>query len=145
MHVKKVNTGNLYRQERKGTMVMEKGFTDQVEELKDIIGGLRDDISADEIEKTAARLEKLNYAPSVITPVDRFLRLDRQGLLNEVDRILAMPDQEACALAPDDTRKCEDLRLQFIKVLLFYYEKLISLRKGDADEWDEVDELYVHD
>ncbi|HKJ65966.1 MAG TPA: hypothetical protein VJ969_11225 [Desulfopila sp.] len=126
-------------------MVMEKGFTDQVEELKDIIGGLRDDISADEIEKTAARLEKLNYAPSVITPVDRFLRLDRQGLLNEVDRILAMPDQEACALAPDDTRKCEDLRLQFIKVLLFYYEKLISLRKGDADEWDEVDELYVHD
>jgi len=143
--VKKVNTGNLYRQERKETMGMEKGFTDQVEELKDMIGGLRDDFSAEEIEKTAVRLEKLNYAPSIITPVDRFLRLDRQGLLDEVDRILAMPDQEACALAPDDTRKCEDLRLQFIKVLLFYYEKLISLRKGDADEWDEIDELYVHD
>lgn len=126
-------------------MVTEKDFTDQVEELKDTIGGLRDDSTAEEIEKTAARLENLNYAPSVITPVDRFLRLDRKGLLDEVDRILAMPDQEACALAPDDTRKCEDLRLQFIKVLLYHYEKLINLRKGDADEWDEIDELYVHD
>ena len=126
-------------------MVTEKSFTDQVEELKDIIGGLEDDFTAEEIEKTADKLESLNYAPAVITPVNRFLRLDRQGLLDEVDRILAMPDQEACALAPDDSRKCEDLRLQFIKVLLYYYEKLISLRKGDADEWDEVDELYIHD
>ncbi len=126
-------------------MVQEKSFPDQVEELKEIIKQLRDDFPPEVIEQTAARLENLNYAPSVITPNEKFLRLDKQGMLDEVDRILKMPEEEACALAPGDTAKCEDLRLQFIKVLLFYYEKLILLRKDDADAWDEVDELYVHD
>lgn len=126
-------------------MVAVNTFSDQVEELKEMIRNLDDNITTEKREQTAARLEGLNYSPSVITPMAKFLRLDRQGLLDEVDRILALPDQEACALAPDDTRKCEDLRLQFIKVLLYYYEKLILLRKGDGDEWDEIDELYVHD
>ncbi|MBM9603567.1 hypothetical protein [Desulfopila inferna] len=126
-------------------MVQEKSFPDQVKELKEIIKQLRDDFPPEVIEQTAARLENLNYAPSVITPNEKFLRLDKQGMLDEVDRILKMPEEEACALAPGNTAKCEDLRLQFIKVLLFYYEKLILLRKDDADAWDEVDELYVHD
>jgi hypothetical protein len=126
-------------------MIKEKSFSDQVEELKEMIEQLPDDCLPAEREQTAVRLEGLNYSPSVITPIQQFLRMDKQGILNEVDRIVAMPEQEACALAPDDPKKCEDLRLQFIKVLLFYFEKLILLRKGDADEWDEVDELYVHD
>lgn len=126
-------------------MTNEKSFSDQIEDLKIIINQLPDKNSPEEIEATAVRLEGLNYSPSVITPDKQFLRLDRQGVLQEVDRILQMPEQEACALAPDDSKKCEDIRLGFIKVLLFYYEKLILLRKGDADEWDEVDELYVHD
>lgn len=126
-------------------MAEKKSFTVQVEELKAQIAKLPDNHSADTIEKTATRLEGLNYAPSVITPNKQFVRLNRQGVLDEVERILQMPEQEACALAPDDPQKCEDLRLQFIKVILFYYEKLLLLRDGNPDEWDEVDELYVHD
>ncbi len=126
-------------------MVNVKSFMDQVDELKYMIGELDDDYSPATIEETATRLESLNYAPSVITPHRKFLRFDNAGLLAEIDRILEMPDHEACALAPDNSKKCEDIRLQFIKVLLFYYEKLLLLRSGDADEWDEVDELYVHD
>jgi hypothetical protein len=126
-------------------MVQQKSFHEQVDELKEMIGGLRDNSTPEEKEQTAARLEGLNYSPAVITPIQQFLRIDGPGVLDEFDRIIAMPEQEACALAPGDTRKCEDLRLQFMKVILFYYEKLILLRKGDADEWDEVDELYVHD
>lgn len=126
-------------------MTNEISFSEHIKELQEKIGQLQDDAGKEAIEQTAARLEALNYAPSVITPIHHFLRLDKQALLEEVDRIIAMPDQEACALAPNDPKKCEDLRLQFIKVILFYYEKLILLRQGDADEWDEVDELYVHD
>jgi hypothetical protein len=77
--------------------------------------------------------------------MDSFLRLRCKGLLAEIDRIVAMPDAEACALAPDNTKKCEDLRVQYITVLVFYYKKLLELRKGNPEEWDEVDELYVHD
>ncbi len=126
-------------------METDKSFAEQVDDLKYMIGELEDIYTEEIREQTAARLEGLNYAPSVITPNAQFLRMTRQDLLDEIDRILEMPDQEACALAPNDTKKCEDLRLQFIKVLLYYYEKLLLLRKGDADEWDEVDELYVHD
>jgi hypothetical protein len=77
--------------------------------------------------------------------MDSFLRLRSKGLLAEIDRILAMPEAEACALAPDNTEKCEDLRVQYITVLVFYYKKILELRKGNPEEWDEVDELYVHD
>jgi hypothetical protein len=34
---------------------------------------------------------------------------------------------------------------RYITVLIYYYTKLLKLRGGDVDEWDEVDELYVHD
>lgn len=120
-------------------------YLSQLQELRDKVKEFENTHSATQREETAKRLEGLNYAPSMITPTATFLRMDQQGLLEEIDRIVAMDDAEACALAPDDTLKCEDLRLQYIRVLLFYYEKLIRLRNGDAEEWDEVDELYVHD
>lgn len=120
-------------------------FDTQVEELKEKVRGFRDDVASEVIEETAERLEKLNYAPPVIIPLGRFLRLTRDSLLEEIDRLLALPDAEACALAPDDHRKCQDLRLEFISVQIFYYEKLMLLRQGDAETWDEIDELYIHD
>lgn len=120
-------------------------FQGQVDNLKKKIAVLIDDTSDDYAEEVALRLEGLNFTPPVITPIKEFVRMRNDDLIEEFDRILAMPDAEACALAPDDTRKCEDLRLQYLTVLLYYYTKLIALRAGDAEEWDEVDELYVHD
>lgn len=120
-------------------------LTQKVEEYKNEIANLQDIADKEIIEQTAVRLEKLNYAPPVFIPVNRFARLTKETLLDEVDKILAMPDQEACALAPDDPQKCQDLRLQFISVNIYYYKKLLSLRAGDPEEWDEIDELYVHD
>lgn len=126
-------------------MTAELDFETRVEELKDKVRGFKNDAGSATIEETAERLEKLNYAPPVIIPLGRFLRLTKDSLLEEIDRILALPDQEACALAPDDHRKCQDLRLEFISVQIFYFEKLMLLRRGDAETWDEIDELYVHD
>ena len=40
---------------------------------------------------------------------------------------------DAGNLAPDEPKKCQDLRLQFISVQIFYYEKLLLLRKGDIE------------
>lgn len=122
-----------------------KTFSQQIVELKKQIRRLDDDFDPSLVEETASRLAGCNFAPPIITPTDQFLRMRSQDMLGEIDRILALPDAEACALAPDDTRKCEDLRLQYITVLIFYYKKLIALRKGNAEEWDEIDELYVHD
>ena len=126
-------------------MTAEPGFEQQVEELKQKVRDFGADADVSVIEETAQRLEKLNYAPPVIISLDKFLRLTKETLLEEIDRILAMPDAEACALAPDEPKKCQDLRLQFISVQIFYYEKLILLRQNDIETWDEIDELYVHD
>ncbi|HBG20650.1 MAG TPA: hypothetical protein DDY32_15635 [Desulfobulbaceae bacterium] len=120
-------------------------FEDKVKQFKVEVSGFLDEVSQEVIEKTAVRLEGLNYSPPVIIPIDKFLRLTKKGLQDEIDRILAMPDREACALAPNEPMKCQDLRLQFISVQIFYYKKLMLLRQGDIETWEEVDELYVHD
>ncbi|OGR19790.1 MAG: hypothetical protein A2X81_02060 [Desulfobacterales bacterium GWB2_56_26] len=120
-------------------------FEDKVKQFKVEVSGFLDEVSQEVIEKTAVRLEGLNYSPPVIIPIDKFLRLTKGGLLEEIDRILAMPDREACALAPNEPMKCQDLRLQFISVQIFYYKKLMLLRQDDIETWEEVDELYVHD
>lgn len=126
-------------------MTTDNSFTEQIDQFRQKVGSFEDKVDEKLIEQTAIRLEKLNYAPPVMIPVDRFLRLTRDSLLQEIERILAMPDQEACALAPDNPAECRDLRLQFISVLIYYFEKLLLLRSGDIESWEEVDELYVHD
>ena len=123
----------------------QKTFRQQIDDLQRQVSLLDDNIDESVIEDTAVRLQRLNFTPPLICPVDRFLRMRNGELLAEIDRILAMPDGEACALAPDNNEKCEDIRVQFITVLIFYYKKLLELRKGNPEAWDEVDELYVHD
>ena len=120
-------------------------FEQQIDELRNEVRRLDDDFADESVEQTAIRLEGLNFSPPVITPLDLFLRMRRGDMLAEIERILAMPDAHACALALDNNKKCEDLRVQFITVLIYYYNKLSQLRKGNPEEWDEVDELYVHD
>lgn len=120
-------------------------FEQQIAALKAKVDVLADETSDDHAEEVALRLQGLNFAPPVITPVKHFIRMRRDDLKDEIERILSMPDAEACALAPDNTKKCEDLRIQYITVLVYYYTKLLKLRCGDIEEWDEVDELYVHD
>ncbi len=126
-------------------MSAQKTFQQQIDDLQKEVRQLDDHLDNDTVEETAIRLKKLNFTPPVITPIDTFLTMRNKDLLAEIDRILAMPDEKACALAPDNTKKCEDLRVQFITVLVYYYRKLLALRKGNPEEWDEIDELYVHD
>lgn len=126
-------------------MIHKDDFIDKVTLLKDEILGLGEDASIINIEETATRLEGLNYSPPISINLATFLRLTRKTLIVEIDKILDMPDEDACALAPDDPSKCQDLRIQFISVLLFYFKQIIRLRSSDVEAWDEVDEMYVHD
>jgi hypothetical protein len=126
-------------------MTAEKSFTERIADLQEEVHGLGEDGDDALIEATARRLEGVNFTPPVITPLARFLRLRKEGVLAEIDRILAMPEAEACALAPGNSSKCEDLRVQYITVIVYHYRKILALRHGSPEEWDEVDELYVHD
>ena len=137
--------GRIECEPQEGLMKADRTFALQVAELSAAVEELVDNSSDVEIEETAKRLEGLNYAPPVITPIGCFLRMKKGGILGEIERISVMPEAEACALAPNDQRKCEDLRLQYMSVVIYYYKKLLALRNNVVEEWDEVDELYVHD
>lgn len=126
-------------------MKKEMGFAEKIALLKQKVAALDDVSDQMIIEQTAKRLEGVNYAPPVTVPVTDFVRMTKDSLLLELDKILALPDSEACALAPNETKKWQDLRVQFISVLIYYYKKLLLLRQDDGESWDDIDELYVHD
>lgn len=126
-------------------MTTDHSFLQKLEQFKEDVRKLEDVADKDIIEETALRLERLQYAPPVIIDMERFLRLTSLSLLKEIDKIIAMSPQEVCAISPDNLEKCQDLRLQCIAVQIYYYKKLILLRQGDLETWDEIDELYVHD
>lgn len=90
-----------------------------------------------QINTTADRLERLNYAPPVHLSLDVFLHLTSTQVIDEIGRI----NKEA----PNSERNSLDQKLQKISILVFYYKELSELRRGTAEAWDEVDELYVHD
>ncbi|MGW8193202.1 MAG: hypothetical protein ACWGOX_02970 [Desulforhopalus sp.] len=117
----------------------------EIAQLHKELEGLENNFDHRQIEETAIRLEGCNYAPPIITSVDKFLRFDRQGFVNEIDRILSLPESEACAFDPGSSLSCDNLKVQYISVLFYYYKKLLKLRQGDVEEWDEIDELYIHD
>ena len=74
----------------------------------------------------------------------RFLRLTKEALMDEVDILATTASREATASGPeagDWQTRC----LQTIAVHIYYYEKLLLLRSGNPESWDEIDELYVHD
>lgn len=126
-------------------MTFDTSFTEKLEAFKQEVAELQGGADTGRIEETAQRLEGLQYEPPVIIAMASFLRLTNELLLKEIDKIVEMSPEEVCAISPDDPQKCQDLRLQCIAVQIYYYKKLLLLREGDLETWDEVDELYVHD
>ena len=111
-------------------MVSASEFLHRVAELQDELRLVVDQGDSKMIEKTAVKLEGLNYAPTVIVPVGQFLRMRKVDLLARIEELILLNDEEVYELAPGDSRSSSDLTLQFIAV---------------PEAWDGVDELYVHD
>lgn len=123
-----------------------KSFQEDLTLLLHQAASLEDNYPEEQVESVASRLRDLNFAPPLVIDNSTFLRLRKQGLLAEIQRIAALPEAQICVLGGvDPSLSCDDQRLQHISVLLFYFRKLLALRAGDPGEWDEIDELYVHD
>ncbi|WP_136809541.1 hypothetical protein [Desulfosediminicola flagellatus] len=126
-------------------MVTATDFLFKVAELQDDLRGVTDISDAKTVTETAERLEGLNYAPTVILPVADFLRIKKIDLLAKIEEIISLSDEEVYELSPGDPRSYFDMKLQYIATLVYYFKQLVQLRRGNAEAWDEVDELYVHD
>ncbi len=126
-------------------MVTATDFLLKVAELQDDLRRLVDISDAKTVTETAERLEGLNYAPTVILPVDEFLRIKKTDLLSKIEEIITFSDEEVYEISPGDPRNNFEKKLQYIAALVYYFKQLVQLRRGNPEAWDEVDELYVHD
>lgn len=126
-------------------MTQAASFQERLAALLAEAAGLDDRGSPEQVEEVATRLEGLNFAPPVVLDAATFLRLRQPRLIGEIERIARLPESRICVLGGDQRLSCDDQRLQHLTVLLFYFKKLLALRRGDPGEWDEIDELYVHD
>lgn len=120
-------------------------FLDKVGELQSEVRVMNDIDDPAIISETAANLKRLNYTPPVSIPVDTFLAYMTADLLEEVRRIVDMPDEEVAQLTGQDELSPLEIKLEHIAVLVFYFKELAELRRQVPEAWDEVDELYVHD
>lgn len=126
-------------------MALASDFLQKVAELQDELRTVADLADPKSIEETASKLERLNYAPTVIVPAERFLRMKKIDLLEKIEEIILLSDEEVYELTPGDPRSYFAIKLQFISALVYYFKQLARLRRGVPEAWDEVDELYVHD
>ncbi len=126
-------------------MLTQSEFLKKVSDLQDEVRALDDIGDPAVIEETAARLEGFNYGPPVLQPVADFLRFSKEQLLQEIDKIVKLPESELPAQEAEKEANSWELKLQHISVLVFYFKELVPLRHGVPEAWDEIDELYVHD
>ena len=126
-------------------MLNQSDFLQKVSDLQDEVRALDDIGDLAVVEETAARLEGFNYGPPVLLPVADFLRLSKEKLLQEIDKIVKLPESEVPANESETEKNSWELKLQHISVLVFYFKELVPLRHGVPEAWDEIDELYVHD
>jgi hypothetical protein len=124
------------------TMVSRDDFQASIDQMLAELVTLPDSWNDAHVETVAARLEGLHFTPPVITPVAQFLRLRKNTLRQEFDRIAGLPEPAEKTLLAENWLEAQ---LGYLQVLMFYYKKLLALRAGDGEEWDEIDELYVHD
>ena len=105
---------------------------EHVQAIRKEIVSLPDDVSSEQIEQTAQRLERVCYEPFLIRQPPDFLRVTKDRLLTFIEELTADSDVEATAQ--------EDLSL-----LLHQYRFLLRLRRDDPDAWDEISEVWEED
>jgi len=97
------------------------------------------------IEKTAARLEGMNFSPTLLFPVPDFLRITRNKVLEEFDRISALDRSELIHMGMPEKENEENFKKKQLSLLTYWYLLLNQLRRDVPEAWDEINELYEDD
>lgn len=102
----------------------------------DLEKALSDLIISDDPEKirlTAEALERMRYAPILLSDFDDFLRCDSARFFPELEKVLNAADRE------------EGFKEKQASLLLYHYKLLNRLRRGEAEAWEEINELMDDD
>ena len=97
------------------------------------------------IDRVAADLERYGYEPGIFFPVPDFPSYTADQLVEEIDRIVAMDDEEVEGFALSGERTVEEIKRINIDMLVSQFYLLERLRDGEPEAWDEIHELYEDD
>lgn len=121
------------------------GLHEYAEEKKREIDRSASEWSAEQIERTAADLERMGYDPLFLIDVKGFVRFTAKEARETVDRILAMDENRLQGLQAGTNRSAEDLKRTTIGILVSQFTLLERLRAEEPEAWDEIHELYEDD
>lgn len=111
---------------------------------RSLFENLPQDASLEVIEATAKRLERHSYQPLLLLEVNNFIRLKKEEILLEYDRLRALSASSPELKAIRHLTWQESVERQ-LGLLLHHYRLLCRLREGDAEAWDVINELYEDD
>ncbi|AEV30445.1 hypothetical protein SpiGrapes_2687 [Sphaerochaeta pleomorpha str. Grapes] len=116
-----------------------------MKELRKDYESLPEDVSPEQVETTAAALERRKFSPVLILDVPNFNRLTKQDMLNEYDRVQALPSTSRELKMVLAIENPEQVKEKHLVLLLNQYLLLCGLRKNEASAWDVINEMYEDD
>lgn len=120
-------------------------FLSEKESLLEEAGRLEDIADRDAVEETAETLERYNYAPTLLWPINLFTRMDREKLLRVMREAAEAPEKEFLEYGFSPDEDLDEKRILQMRALLNHYRFLLRLRAGEAEAWEEFNELYEDD
>lgn len=112
---------------------------------RDRISRVSQDPPIHSIEKTAARLEGMNFSPTLLFPVHNFLRITRSKVLEEFDRISHLNHSQLVEMGIPKKEDENQYKEKQLSLLAYWYLLLNQLRRDVPEAWDEINELYEDD
>jgi len=103
------------------------------------------DAPADRIEFTAQTLEGKSYEPVLLLRTPGFLRMGRNELEKEIERVRSLSDEEMMAAGFSASADFAEFKAKHLQLLVYHYNLLCRLRNDDPSAWDMINELYEDD
>ncbi len=102
------------------------------------------DASQKEINYTGEGLERYHYQPTLLLSAPNFIYWKKEDMLKEYERLMALEHDDS------ELREVKDLAPEVVikkqlQMLHYHYSLLCRLRKGEAEAWDVIHELYEDD
>jgi len=114
-------------------------------ELKNTLNTIHQDVPYLVVERTAERLEGMNFDPTLLFPIDNFLHLTKNQMKEEFDRIQSMNRDDLISLGMPKDKDEEDYRGKQLRLMVYWFKLLDNLRRDIPEAWDEINELYEDD
>ena len=103
------------------------------------------DASAAAIESTAQMLEGMNYEPLLLLKTSGFLRMGRDDLKAEIERVNAMSSTGLMKEGLSGVANFNEIKVRHIQLLIYHYALLCRLRNDDPSAWDIINEMLEDD